>query len=148
MNPGSEKWVPKVHPATRAVEAEDPFELHATAVTGDPEVMLQCLVQEYAWMGWDAARIIGLFRDPSYPALNALREAFGEEGVSRRVHELLATMGVYRFEGTVHDEPEPDDAEPERIELGIRWPSSVPDASPCLRTHDPLSEGGNHAGGL
>jgi hypothetical protein len=114
--------VPKVHPASRAVEADDPFALNATAVAGgDPEVMLECLVQEYAWMGWDAAQVLGLFRDPLYPALNALLHHYGEGGVRRRVEGVLNRMGVFRVSGTVSDEPEPDEDghQPELIELGV-----------------------------
>jgi hypothetical protein len=117
----SERLVPKVHPATRPIEANDPFSLHATAVSGDPEVMLECLVQEYAWMGWDTEQVVGLFHDPGYPALNALLEHFGEEDVRRRVEVVLKRMGVFRVSGTVLDEPEPEEEEePELIQLGIR----------------------------
>jgi hypothetical protein len=111
--------VPKVHPATRPIEADDPFSLHATTVGGDVEVMLECLVQEYAWMGWDTEQVLGLFREPGYPVLNALLEYLGEENVRRRVQVVLKRMGVFRVSGTVLDEPEPEVEEPELIQLGI-----------------------------
>jgi hypothetical protein len=110
--------VPKVHPATRPAEVEDPFMLHANPVPGDPEVMLRCLVQEYAWMGWGADEIIGLFRDPSYPALNELWHGQGGEWVCRRVAALVGETGVYRVSGTVVDGPEEDEEE-DLIELGL-----------------------------
>jgi hypothetical protein len=117
MTTPSERFVPKVHPATRPAEPEDPWTLHATPVAGDPEVMLECLVQEYAWMGWDVEQILTLFRDPSYPALHALWRGCGEEGLRRRIAGVLRRMGVFRFRSVVCDEPEP--AEPELIELGV-----------------------------
>src|SRR5262249_58379214 len=46
-----ERFVPKVHPATREVLPEDPLALHATPVEGDPDVLIRALVREYAWMG-------------------------------------------------------------------------------------------------
>jgi hypothetical protein len=117
MTEFAERFVPKVHPATRPAEPEDPFTLHATLAAGDPELMLQCLVQEYAWMGWDAEQILALFRDPSYPALHALRELYGEDGVRRRVDRLLSESGVLHFEVAVNEEPEA-----ELVQLGIRLP--------------------------
>jgi hypothetical protein len=132
----SDRFVPKVHPATRSVEPEDPFTLHATAVCGDPEVMLRCLVQEYAWIGWGAEDILGLFRDPFYPALHALLMTYGEAGVRDRVNALLRQMGVFQVQASVREEPEPADPEPELIELGIR--AQLLD----------LEKGGNHASGV
>jgi hypothetical protein len=119
MTSSESNLVPKVHPATRPVEADDPFALHATGVGGDPEVMLECLVQEYAWMGWDTEAVVGLFRDPAYPALGALLQYFGEAGVRQRVEVVLKRMGVFRVSGIVLDEPEPEEEEPERIQLGV-----------------------------
>jgi hypothetical protein len=133
MNPRPDHLVPKVHPLARPVEADDPLALHATAVAGDPEVMLECLVQEYAWMGWDVPRVLHLFGDPHYPALNALLSHYGPDGVRRRVAAVLGRMGVFRVSGTVRDEPEPDD-EPELIQLGTR--------------RVPTSKGDSHAQGL
>ena len=120
MTLDTQNLVPKVHPATRPVEPDDPLTLHATAVMGDPDIMLQCLVQEYAWMGWNAEQILRLFHDPFYPALHSLWCALGENGVRERIAALLGQTGVFRIEGKVSEEPERDGAEPELIELGIR----------------------------
>ncbi len=114
------RLVPKVHPAMRAIEPDDPAELHATVLTGDPEIMLECLLQEYAMMGWDAPQILRLFYDPGYPALNALLEHHGEPGIRRRLSAVVARTGVFRVSGTVREESEPGDDEPEPIPLGTR----------------------------
>jgi hypothetical protein len=111
-------WVPKVHPATRSVEPDDPMTLQATPVPGDPEVMLRCVVQEFAWLGWDAEQILGLFRDPFYPVLHDLRSLYGESGIRERIAELLRQTGVFHFQTSVREEPEPA-AEPELIQLGL-----------------------------
>jgi hypothetical protein len=118
--PSDERMVPKVHPLARLAEADDPYTLHATPVTGDPEVMLRCLVQEYAWMGWGEEQILALFHDPGYPVLNGLRAHYGEAGLRARLGELVRQTGVFQFQATVQEAPEPEDEEPELIQLGVR----------------------------
>jgi hypothetical protein len=105
MIPEAEPFVPKVHPATRPVEPDDPLTLHATAVAGDPEVMLNCLVQEYAWMGWDTEEILRLFRDPFYPALHSLWCFYGEAGLRDRLSAVLSQAGTLRLDEAVREEP-------------------------------------------
>jgi hypothetical protein len=122
MESHDQKWVPKVHPANRPVEPEDPMTLHATAGPGDPEIMLQCLAQEYAWMGWNAGQILQLFRDPFYPALNDLLRRYGEDGIRERLVGVLDSMGIFCCQATVNDESGSAEAEPDLIELGIRTP--------------------------
>ncbi len=109
MNTDIPRLVPKVHPATRAIERTDPFTLHATPVGGDPELMLRCVVQEYAWMGWDTEQIFELFQQPFYPALNALLEFYGEAGIRKRIGKVLGRSGVLRFAETLNENATPDD---------------------------------------
>jgi hypothetical protein len=118
MNSEAERFVPKVHPATRSVEADDPMTLHATAVEGDPEAMVRAVIQEYAWMGWDPEQIVGLFRDPFYPMLHALRLALGEAGIRRRLDDVYRRQGVYRFRSTIFEDPDVADGEPELVQIG------------------------------
>src|SRR5579883_1069632 len=92
------QFVPKVHPATRAVEADDPMTLTATPVAGDPEEMLCCVIQEYAWMGWNLDQLMCLFRDPFFPALFGLWNLFGEAGLRERVAASLGRTGVFQFQ--------------------------------------------------
>jgi hypothetical protein len=73
-------------------------------------------------MGWDVERILGLFRDPFYPALNDLLRAYGDAGVRQRVTELLARTGVLRFRAVEAEPPpaeEEDAREPELLQVGI-----------------------------
>jgi hypothetical protein len=115
------RFVPKVHPASRTVEAEDPLSLHATSLEGDPELMLYCVVQEYAWMGWGSEQILSLFRNPFYPALRELWDRYGEANLRERIAGLIQQTGIFHFQVTIREEPEPkpEEAEPELVELGI-----------------------------
>src|SRR5947209_8772484 len=97
MENRAERFVPKVHPASREVMPEDPMTLCASPVAGDPDVLIRAVVQEYAWMGWDAGQIAALFRDPSYPMLYGLRHALGEAGVRERIDAVFRRCGVFRF---------------------------------------------------
>jgi hypothetical protein len=116
-----EHLVPKVHPLTRAVEPDDPMELMASPVPGDPDVMLACLLDEFAWLGHGADELMQLFTSPAYPLLNQLLGYFGEEEVRRRALDLLGQRGVLRFTETLAPDPdEPDDhGEPELIQLSL-----------------------------
>jgi hypothetical protein len=120
MSSSSEQWVPKVHPTTRAVEPEDPLELVATPVQGDPEVMLQCLVQEFVWMGWDAEQLMELFHHPGYSVLNQLLAYYGEEAVRAQVQALVCQLGGFRVHEVIAEDPEPEEDEPELIQLSTR----------------------------
>ena len=100
-------FVPKIHPMERDLGPEDPMELMAEPVVGDPEVMLQCLVQEFAWLGWDTESLLSLFHSPMYPVLNQLRELFGDEEVRRRVEDILGHGGI-RVTETISEDPEED----------------------------------------
>jgi len=88
--------VPKVHPATRPVEPEDPMNLHGTEVPGDPELMLRILVEEYARMGFGPDVMMQMFRDPEYQAPYGLWRLFGDEELFARIVEILGGCGIFR----------------------------------------------------
>lgn len=101
------QWVEKVHPLSREVEPEDPLELMAEPIYGDPAEMLDGLLQEFAWMGYTKDELLGLFHHPGYPLLCELRTHFGDAEVLRQVENLLERWGTLRFRETiVEDEPE------------------------------------------
>ena len=106
MNSNEPVWAPKVHPLDREAQPDDPMELIAQTVEGDPIVMLECILQEFAWMGWNPEQLLGLFRNPGYPALCQLREYFGDDEVRRQVESLVSRWGVLRF-SAIEAEPEP-----------------------------------------
>jgi hypothetical protein len=115
----TENFVPKVHPLERGAEPGDPMELIASPVHGDPDVMVECIVQEFAWMGWDSEQLLALFRSPGYPVLNQLMKLYGEENIRRRIESALDRVGSIRFSETIVEDAEPD-REPELIQLTIR----------------------------
>ena len=105
MQSNPNRFVPKVHPASREVMQDDPMDLHVTMAEGDPDLLLRSIVQEYAWIGWDADQIAALFGDPFYPMLYGLRQALGEAGVRQRIDAVLHRCGVFRFQSTVLEQP-------------------------------------------
>jgi len=105
VNDPSGDYVPKVHPATRAVEPEDPMNLFAFEVPGDPELMLRYLVEEYARMGWGLEELLRLFRDPFYVAAHGLWLHYGEDELRRRLVNLLSHVGVVRVKTTISSPP-------------------------------------------
>jgi hypothetical protein len=108
------KGVPKVHPASREVLPDDPLEMHGFEVSGDANLMLRLLVEEYAHLGWGAAAILRLARDPNYQAFHGLRRLFGEEELAARIGQILARCGVMRVK--TQEAPLPADL----IQLEIR----------------------------
>lgn len=106
---------PKVHPATRAVEPEDPMNLHGVEVDGDPEIMLRMLVEEYARLGWSAQEIMRLAGDPFYVAFHGLVQHFGQEGLRSRVEAVLRRVGVTRVR--MVEAPAPESL----VQLTGRW---------------------------
>jgi hypothetical protein len=115
-------WAPKVHPLDRGLEPEDPFELMAEPVGGDPQVMLECLLQEFIWMGWDAQSLELLFHSPDYPVLGALARHFGADELRRRIAEWTARTGVLRFREQIAECAADDDDEehgPELVQIQL-----------------------------
>jgi hypothetical protein len=98
------QFVPKVHPLERGSEPEDPLELMGEVVPGDPLIMLDCMLQEFAWMGYDAAALYSLFSNPGYPVLCALREEFGDAAVRARIQALMSDWGRLQFRETLVEE--------------------------------------------
>ncbi len=95
-NRQSSLGVVKPHPASRAVEPEDPLELQGTAVPGDPEQMLEVLVEEFAQIGWTSEQILHLADNPFYQAFYGLKRLLGDEAFRRTVRSVLGRCGVMR----------------------------------------------------
>jgi hypothetical protein len=120
MQPADEtRFVPKVHPLAREAGPEDPLELMAEPAPGDPAVMLECLLQEFTWMGFTADELLALFHNPGYPLLCELREFFGEEAVRRHVETLASRWGAVRFRETIAEEEKCDAHEPELVQIQL-----------------------------
>lgn len=117
MNTSDDRWAAKVHPLARDVEPEDPLELVPQTVAGDPAQMLECILQEFAWMGCDAQQLLALFRNPGYPLLCELRAFYGEEEIRRQVESVVLRQGVLKFREHI---VEPEE-EPEVVQIMPRW---------------------------
>jgi hypothetical protein len=104
MNEQQINAVPKVHPATREALPGDPMEMQAFEIPGDRELMLRLLIEEYARVGWGVEAIMQMARDPNYTAFYGLRHSLGEEGLRRRVSDIVARCGVFRIR-TTESEP-------------------------------------------
>lgn len=93
---------PKTHPADREWMPDDPIDMHAVELPGDPEVMLALMVEEYLRLGFDTNAILSLAQDPNYRAFHELYVAFGAEGFSERMMGIVERTGVMRFAATEH----------------------------------------------
>ena len=100
MNMADGNAVPKVHPASREILPDDPLEMQAFEVPGDPDLMLRLLIEEYARIGCGAEAIMLLARDPNYQAFHGLWRLYGEEELHRRVSGILSRCGVIRVKTT------------------------------------------------
>jgi hypothetical protein len=96
MLPDLTNAVPKVHPATRGMEPDDPLNLHAVEVDGEPEIMLRMLVEEYARMGFGLEELMTLCRQPFYQGLHGLWRRYGEAELRLRLRTILSRCGVFR----------------------------------------------------
>jgi hypothetical protein len=96
MNAENPNATAKLHPASREMLVDDPLEMYAFEVPGDPTLMLRLLVEEYARMGWDADAIMQLARDPNYQAFYALWRTFGDSDLKRLVHAVIARCRIMR----------------------------------------------------
>lgn len=70
-------------------EPDDPMELYGEEVMGDARIMLDCIVQEYAGQGMDAAHILSVFELPFYQATHRLYVLLGRETVLEAIKKAV-----------------------------------------------------------
>ncbi|MER3415350.1 MAG: hypothetical protein C4297_03935 [Gemmataceae bacterium] len=99
----SPQLVPKLHPLLREATAEDPWQLTAVPLPGDPLVMLDSILSEYIMMGVDPRELLNLFSDPSYPVLHALLRHFGEAFVAQRIETFTGPLVQMRYNTVIND---------------------------------------------
>lgn len=105
--------VEKVHPATREMLPDDPLEMQAFEVPGDPELMLRVVAEEYARMGASADDIMQLARNPFYHGLYGLWLRLGDTEMHRRLKNILQRCGVIRTKIVERAEP------PETVQIRL-----------------------------
>jgi hypothetical protein len=84
------------HPRDRAIQADDPMMLEPVEIDGDPEIMIDCLIEEFARMGWDTPTIVRMFDDPFYEGPYRARQLYTAEAFAARVRRVLARCGTMR----------------------------------------------------
>jgi hypothetical protein len=100
---GTDAGAPPLH---KEAEPDDPTVLVGVSLPGDAESvreMAYAFAEEFASMGFDAARILALFRSPHYAGAHEAYERLGEHEVRRIIEECLGIYGAVRF--VVRDAP-------------------------------------------
>ncbi len=81
-------------------DSDDPLEPVAVALPGDadsPREMAYVFAEEFARTGYDAARILSLFRSPFYAGANGAYRALGDTATRAIIDECLAVWGRVRL---------------------------------------------------
>jgi len=81
-------------------EPDDPLELVGVSLAADEgalDEMARCLVEDYVRDGWDADRLLALFRDPFYGTLHVIYRQRGEDYVRGLITQIVARWGVWRI---------------------------------------------------
>jgi hypothetical protein len=74
------------------IDPEDPMELCGVALTTEEDTrdaMTECFIEEFLRLGFPAARILGLFRNPHYVGPNLVYQERGEAFVRDRITEVF-----------------------------------------------------------
>ncbi len=91
----------------KELEYDDPMELQAVQVDGDPGFMIDCVSEEYARLGWSSQQILELFQSPDYPFLHQMLRVLGAGAVRERIERVIARCGVFRT-STIEAAPDPE----------------------------------------
>lgn len=81
----------------KPTKADDPLQMQADCVAGDQRVMMSCLIEEFAHMGWDATQIERMFENPFFLASHGLKKHFGSEVVRECIEQALPRCGVFKI---------------------------------------------------
>jgi hypothetical protein len=75
---------------------EDPMELNGVALFTDEDTtdaMCECFIEEFMMLGYDAARILALFRHPHYIGMNMVLQNRGEQFVREKIESIFDQWG-------------------------------------------------------
>ncbi len=87
-----------IDPELKPQDPDDPMEIKAAVIAGDELLMMECLIEEFAHLGWSAKKIARLFDEPFFLAAHGLERRFGRQAVLECIEHTLARCGVFRFE--------------------------------------------------
>ncbi len=77
--------------------AEDPLELVGMVLPGEVgqlEAMAEAIVEEYVRMGWEAGRLMTLFRNPLFLATHRIYRQKGEAYVQDLIHTMCSKWNL------------------------------------------------------
>ena len=83
---------------SKPLDPNDPMEIKADSVAGDERLMMECLIEEFAHLGWGAEKIARMFDEPFFLASHGLEKRFGRLAVLECIEHTLARCGVFHFE--------------------------------------------------
>lgn len=82
----------------KAFEPDDPMTLAAVSVpAGEPDLMAECLVEEYVRLGVSDDQLLALFRSPFFAGAHALYRARGEAHLRALIARVRQQWGQPRF---------------------------------------------------
>ena len=82
--------------AHKATESDDPLEMIGVPYPSNPDVdqyAAQCIVEEYAIIGFAADEVRSLFTSPNYAALYSLFLRYGDEFVDESIAAVFPSKG-------------------------------------------------------
>ena len=80
----------------KEAEPTDPMELVCEIIPGDARFLAQCVIEEFALIGYGAEDLFTLFREPMYPMLNNILRKKGEAFVCNLINEVLVECGTLK----------------------------------------------------
>ncbi len=73
----------------KQVEPDDPMELVAVALPQeDVGYMVECMVEEYMFLGWNDKQLMSLFTHPMFQATHRIYQSEGEEYVRSVIQKV------------------------------------------------------------
>jgi hypothetical protein len=84
--------------AEKEFEADDPMGLVGIGVPeGEPDLMAECLVEEYVRLGMSDAQLLAIFKNPFFAGAHALYRSRGEERLKAVIERARTQWGQPRF---------------------------------------------------
>ena len=80
----------------KEAEPNDPMELVCETIPGEAAFLAQCVIEEFALIGYGAEDLLTLFREPVYPMLNNIFRKEGEPFVRGLIEQVLAECGTLK----------------------------------------------------
>ncbi len=87
-----------IAPESKSLSPDDPMEMKAAVIAGDERLMMECLIEEFAHLGWSGKKIARMFDEPFFLAAHRLEKRFGRQPVLACTEHTLARCGVFHFE--------------------------------------------------